>query len=101
MANVSAFSAMKVLLTRLGHANKLVVNRILSTFHLDHSKDRNKSIYQACMQAKIHRQPLYSIGSISNKPFDVIFSDVWTSPIMSPAGYKYFVSFIDDYSRFI
>ena len=40
-------------------------------------------------------------GSISNKPFEIIFSDVWTSPIMPSDGYKYLVSFIDDYSRFV
>ena len=53
VANISAFSAMKVPLStwhsRLGHANNLVVNKILSTFHLDHSKDRNNSICQAYM----------------------------------------------------
>lgn len=35
------------------------------------------------------------------QPFDLIHSDVWgMAPITSHANYKYFVTFIDDYSRF-
>jgi len=33
--------------------------------------------------------------------FEIVHSDVWgISPIISHAGYKYFVTFIDDYSRY-
>ena len=53
------------------------------------------------MQAKSHKLPLYCTDSISNKAFELIFSDVWTSPVTSSNGYKYVVSFIDDYTKFV
>ena len=42
-----------------------------------------------------------SPGSRAAKCFDVVHSDVWgISPIISHARYKYFVTFIDDFSRY-
>ena len=39
--------------------------------------------------------------SISNSIFELIHSDVWgTSPVASIGGSRYFVVFIDDYSRY-
>lgn len=34
-------------------------------------------------------------------PFDIMHSDVWTSPILSSAGHKYYVLFLDDYTNFL
>ena len=37
----------------------------------------------------------------ATKCFDLVHSDVWgVAPIVSHSQYKYFVTFIDDYSRF-
>ena len=33
--------------------------------------------------------------------FDIIHSDVWTSPISSLSGFKYYVLFLDHYSQFV
>nr|GEV51571.1 ribonuclease H-like domain-containing protein [Tanacetum cinerariifolium] len=33
--------------------------------------------------------------------FEIIHSDVWTSPILSPSGFKYYVLFLDHYSQFV
>ena len=38
---------------------------------------------------------------ISNRPFDIIHSDVWTSPVSSVSGYKYYVLFLDHYTNFL
>jgi hypothetical protein len=40
-------------------------------------------------------------GSRANTCFEIVHSNVWgIAPVISHAQYKYFVTFIDDYSRF-
>jgi hypothetical protein len=54
-----------------------------------------------CKLGKSKTLPFSSHGSRAIKYFDIIYSDVWGStPIISHAHYKYFVTFIDYYSRF-
>jgi transposase InsO family protein len=53
-----------------------------------------------CKLGKHTRLPFYSSNCKSEKPFDLIHSDVWgPAPIESFNGNKYFVLFIDDFSR--
>lgn len=45
--------------------------------------------------------PFPSEGNKATNLFEIVHSDVWgIGPILSHAGYKYFVTFIDDYSRY-
>lgn len=37
---------------------------------------------------------------MSTVPLELIHSDVWGPAIASSGGYKYYVSFVDDYTRF-
>ena len=37
---------------------------------------------------------------MSTQPLELIHTDVWTSPILSISGCKYYVVFVDDYSRY-
>ena len=34
-------------------------------------------------------------------PFDIIHCDLWTSPILSSLGHKYYVLFLDNYTNFL
>lgn len=38
---------------------------------------------------------------ITSRPLQIIFSDVWTSPIVSHDGYKYYVIFVDHFTKHI
>ena len=56
---------------------------------------------ESCQFAKHHR---LSYSPIVNKrasaPFELVHSDVWGScPVVSSIGFRYFVTFVDDYSR--
>ena len=53
-----------------------------------------------CPLSKSTRLPFPSSTSYSVKPFDLVHSDVWGLIIKSFDGYKYFVTFVDDFSRF-
>ena len=51
-------------------------------------------------RAKSHQLP-YSVSiSVSTKPLQLIFSDVWGPAPTSVGRHQYYVSFIDDFSKY-
>jgi histone deacetylase 1/2 len=57
------------------------------------------SVCGACQQAKSHQLPYPISTSVSTKPLELVFSDVWGPAIDSVGKYKYYVNFIDDFSK--
>jgi hypothetical protein len=55
---------------------------------------------EACACAKAHQLPYLVSSSRSFAPLELVFSDVWDPAIDSFGRKKYYVSFIDDYSKF-
>ena len=55
----------------------------------------------SCQLAKSHRLPFVLSESKAIKPFDLVYFDLW-GPflVLSVIGARYFLLFIDDYSRF-
>ena len=54
-----------------------------------------------CQSAKQPALSFHKSTSISASPFDLVHSDIWgTAPTPTMGGARYFVLFIDDYSRF-
>ena len=57
-----------------------------------------------CTSCQLGKQPVLSFNnseSISNSIFELIHFDVWgPSPVASIGRSRYFVVFIDDYSRY-
>lgn len=86
--------------SRLGHPSLQIVKRVVTNNALPCSSEVSESICDACQQAKSHQLP-YSLSlSRSNKPLELIHSDVWGPAIDSFGGKNYYVSFIDDFSKF-
>ena len=55
----------------------------------------------SCQLAKSHRLPFPQSVSRALHPFELVHSDLWgPSPITSITSVKYFILFIDDFSRF-
>jgi len=54
----------------------------------------------SCCLAKSHRLPFTPVEHRTDSPLQLIHSDVWQSSMFSHDGYKYYVSFIDDFLRF-
>jgi hypothetical protein len=61
----------------------------------------NSTFCTSCPLGKHIRMPFVDSDNSSFMPFDILHSDVWTSPILSTSGHKYYVLYLDDYSNFL
>ncbi|KAE8694615.1 putative pentatricopeptide repeat-containing protein [Hibiscus syriacus] len=52
-----------------------------------------------CITSKQHRLKFNTSNSRAKSVLELVHSDVWQTPVTSLSGAKYFVSFVDDYSR--
>lgn len=99
LSAVASEEVAKVMLLhcRLGHISFDIMSKM---FPSEMCKvDKCKLVCDACEFGKHTRTSYVSRGLRSLSPFILIHSDVWTSPITSMSGAKYFVTFIDCYSR--
>ena len=87
--------------SRLGHPSTLVISQIVSRHKLSLIHDvNNKHVCDACQQGKSHQLPYPKSTSVSSFPLDLIFSDVWGPAPTSVGLFQYYVTFIDDFSKF-
>jgi hypothetical protein len=78
-----------------------VVQQVLSRHKLPFLNDSsNKMVDDACQQGKSHQLPYPRSTSVSASPLDLIFSDVWGPAPTSVGRHNYYVSFIDDHTKF-
>jgi hypothetical protein len=86
----------------VGHASSPIVHRVVNQNKLLFSKKNlDKSVCDACQQAKSHQLTFPKSTSVSTTPLELVFLDVWGghAPI-SVGNFKYYVLFIDDFSKF-
>jgi histone deacetylase 1/2 len=60
----------------------------------------HESVCDSCQKAKIHQLPYDRSNNISNSPLELIYSDVWGPAPISVGRHAYYVSFIDDFSKY-
>ena len=85
---------------RLGHPSFTIVSQVLKENDLPFSNKEHESVCDACQKAKSHQLPYSSSSSVSKAPLELIFSDVWGPAPTSVGRNNYYVSFIDDFSKF-
>ena len=86
--------------SHLAGIKKLLSGNLVKGIKLD-SQALPDPVCEACKAGKMHADP-FPISSFSaSKPLQLVYSDVH-GPVKVPThqGYRYWVSFIDDYSRF-
>ncbi|GKC94009.1 ribonuclease H-like domain-containing protein [Tanacetum coccineum] len=86
---------------RLGHPGSEMLRRLVSNNFISCNKEKSPILCHACQLGKHVRLPFVSSTTVVNSCFDIIHSDVWTSPILSLSSYKYYVLFLDHYSQFV
>jgi transposase InsO family protein len=88
---------------KLGHPNYNVLTHLMKHGYLGNKNSFSTELLDcsSCKLGKSKALLFPSHGSCASKCFEIIHIDVWgVSPIISHAQYKYFVTFIDDFSRF-
>ena len=86
---------------RLGHPATPIVRHVLSRHELPiMSSNKDLAVCDACQQGKSHQLPFSESSREVKHPLEFVFSDVWGPAQTSVSGHKYYVSFIDAYSRF-
>lgn len=87
---------------RLGHSAFAVFQHFSSSCHL--LVDGSPKLSSICTQCQISngKKPPFSLySSISSQPLDLIQCDLWgSSPELLISGYSYYVSFIDDCTKY-
>jgi hypothetical protein len=59
-----------------------------------------KSMCDSCQRVKSHQLPYDSMNKRSATPLDLIHSDVWGLAPTSTGRFSYYVSFINDHTRY-
>ena len=79
---------------RLGHPPLPLLKKLCPRFSSLSSLD-----WESCKFAKHHH--LSSLPRVNKRvgaPFELVHSDVWgPCPVVSPTGFRYFATFVDDY----
>lgn len=86
----------------LGHSASAAFQHSASSFHLP--VDGSPKLSSVCTQCQINKSkksPFSLSSSISSQPLDLIQCDLWgSSPELLISGYNYYVSFIDDCTKY-
>jgi hypothetical protein len=87
--------------SHLGHPTMVIVQKVISLFNLPcHNESNKESVCDVCQQAKSHQLPYSKPSSLSSHPLELIHSYVWSPAPKSVHRFKYYVSFVDDFSKF-
>nr|GEU76610.1 ribonuclease H-like domain-containing protein [Tanacetum cinerariifolium] len=83
---------------RLGNPWGEVLRRLVSYNFISYNKEKPLVLCHACQLGKHARLSFVSSSTVISSCFDIIHSDLCTSPISSLFSFKYYVLFLDHYS---
>jgi hypothetical protein len=82
---------------RLGHPGASVLDSLRLNKFIECNKTRNPSICHACSLGKHIKLPFVASTSSTLMPFEILHCDLWTSPVLSSSGHRYYMLLLDDY----
>ena len=86
---------------RVGHPTNNVVQAIVRQNNISCVPSNNHVLVcDASQRGKSRQLPYSASARVSTVPLELIHSDVWGPDVSSSSGFKYYVSFINDYSCF-
>uniref|UniRef100_A0A803NGE1 Retrovirus-related Pol polyprotein from transposon TNT 1-94 n=1 Tax=Cannabis sativa TaxID=3483 RepID=A0A803NGE1_CANSA len=86
---------------RLGHPSPFILNKVLSQV-VPHAKCNQLAFCNACQIGKLHQFSFKATKNKTVQPFQLVLTDVW-GPSFYPSsnGFRYYVSFMDDFTKFV
>ncbi|KAE8718737.1 hypothetical protein F3Y22_tig00109992pilonHSYRG00051 [Hibiscus syriacus] len=84
---------------KLGHMSEQGMKVLVEQKLLPGLTKVSLPLCEHCITSKQHRLKFNTSNSRGKSVLELVHSDVWQAPVTSLGGAKYFVSFIDDYSR--
>jgi hypothetical protein len=86
---------------RLGHPSSNVFHQVITLQQLlVFNPVKSLSVYESCQLGKFKQLPFFVSSRCTKSPLELIHSDVWTSHVTSLSGCRFYVVFVDDYSRY-
>jgi hypothetical protein len=86
---------------RLGHPGCDVMSKLSSSTSVSGCRGSFEHLCHACQLGRHVRLPFPTSSSRATNIFDLIHCDVWTSPVISISGYKYYLLILDDFSHYL
>jgi hypothetical protein len=87
--------------SRLGHLSSDRLKVLVKSGYLGNTSISDISECSGCKFAKMSALPFNKSTSVSTSPFELVHTDLWgPSPIATKGGSRYYVSFVDDFTRF-
>jgi hypothetical protein len=84
----------------LGHPGVDVMSKLSHDSSVISSK-RSHNLCHTCQVGRHICIPFVSSNSYVDNIFVLLHYDIWTSPVVSVSGYKYYLVILDDYSHFV
>jgi histone deacetylase 1/2 len=85
---------------RLSHLGHESLSHLAPSLHSACNKSELETLCHACQLGRHVRLPFTQSNTRALKNFDLIHCDLWTSPIASVTGYKYYLIILDDCSHY-
>ncbi|KAH9782586.1 hypothetical protein KPL71_008966 [Citrus sinensis] len=101
-----AVDQLTLLHRKFGHPNLNVLIHLLKFYNcakvsLQSLKNSSHNVCEACQLGKSHRLHFATTDTTTTHVLELIHTNLWgPSPFLSRNGYKYYISFVDDYSRY-
>jgi hypothetical protein len=86
---------------RVGHCSSSIQHTLQKANLISIKPSSTSSLCSDYYQAKAHKLPFLPSTSTTSKPLEVIHLDLWgPAPVLSTQGHRYYIHFIDEFSRF-
>jgi hypothetical protein len=86
---------------RLGHPGHEALSKLAHSAAIKCAPGAPDGLCHACQLGRHVRLPFPTSSSRTSHVFQLLHCDLWTSPITSVSGYKYYLVILDDYSHYL